>query len=173
MITLWQQSPWDLGRTTINQSVGNMTFILMSWRYVTCYHPLKEMKLSGVFALLAVTQDAPVSWKPSPLSVFLTCVVSNCWQQQRTSACKMYFLDLQTLKTDHSKRKRSKSELYQVAYHNFCEENSWCKLRQLVRPEDPSGIWESSLKKPFKRNTSFGLNLNVHSHQKVLFRKSS
>lgn len=51
-----------------------------------------------------VAQDGPANWNPSYLSAFVTEVVSSCQQQQRTSVCKMSFLDLQALKMDHSKR---------------------------------------------------------------------
>lgn len=44
-----------------------------------------------------VAQDAPVNWNLSRLSAVVTHDVINCRQRQRTSACKMYLVDLQTL----------------------------------------------------------------------------
>lgn len=74
-----------------------------------------SLKGDGAFTstrFTCVAQDAPVNWNPCRLSAFVAYDVLNCRQQRRTSACKMYFVDLQTLKIDHSKRKRSKIELY-------------------------------------------------------------
>lgn len=67
---------------------------------------LKRNKAFTSLSFTYVAQASAVSWI-LPGSLHLWLVISNCWQQEKTDVYKMY-CDLQTLRTDHSKRWCSK-----------------------------------------------------------------
>lgn len=80
-----------------------------------CY--ILSLKGNKAFTSLSFTY---VAWASAaswilPGSPHLSLVVSNCWQQEKTDAYKMCF-DLQTLRTDHSKRWCSKLVPGSVTY---------------------------------------------------------